>query len=328
MIELQWPWALLLFFVAPIVYFLVPAVSRHAAALHVPSLETFRFDELRSPIRGKLSIWSRVALQWLLWGLVVLAFARPHVTGDSVSLPTKGRDLFLAVDISGSMNTDDMVVRSAQVSRIVAVKHVVGDFLSRRDGDRVGLILFGSQPYVYAPLTYDIATVNQLMQEAPVGIAGMRTSIGDTVGLAVKRLQERPEDHRVLVLLTDGSQNAGVLQMNQATTLASENAVRIYTIGIGAHERTDRLFGGFQIRRGSDLDEQPLRDMALGTGGQYFRASNVVELENVYAEINALEKVEQDEENYRPQKSLYYVPLGMAALLYLFVIHVRFFRRR
>jgi Ca-activated chloride channel homolog len=199
------------------------------------------------------------------------------------------------------------------------VQNVVGDFLARRKGDRVGLILFGTNAYLQAPLTFDLTTVNQLLLEAPVGIAGGRTAIGDAIGLGVKRLQNRPAAHRVLILLTDGANNSGEVSPSKAAELASVADVRIYAIGLGADAmRVPSVFGMFSsgiVNPSADMDEETLQAMADLTGGRFFRARNTEELAEIYAIIDALEPIEQDPETYRPIVALYHWPLGFAWLL-------------
>ena len=316
MISLHWPWALWFLPLPFVVYFLAPRARKYDAALFVPFYrEILSYDTASHPAaRSGLIKGFMVILAWLL---LILALSRPQWVGDPVSLPVSGRDLMLAVDISGSMRQEDMVVEGKQVPRIVLVKHVVNNFLDRRAGDRVGLLLFGTEAYIQAPLTFDRQTVKTLLDEARLGFAGKQTSIGDAIGLAVKRLQDRPDESRVLILLTDGSNTAGNIEPVQAAQMAAQTGVKIYTIGIGADEMivSDFFFGARPVNPSADLDEESLKEIAGITGGQYFRARNPKELEQVYAHIDTLEPVEQEDETYRPIKSLYYWPLAAALLL-------------
>jgi len=243
-----------------------------------------------------------------------------------VALPTDGRDILLAVDISGSMARDDMELRGRQVNRLVAVKSVVGDFVVERKGDRLGLILFGEKAYLQTPLTFDRLTMQTLLNEAQIGFAGNNgTAIGDAIGLAVKRLQERPENHRVVILLTDGANNAGELDPLKAADLARRAKVKIYTIGIGAEvQETWGLFGKRVTNPSADLDETALSNIAEATGGQFFRARNPQELQAIYAELNRLEPIEQDAETLRPIAALFHWPLGLAFVLSLLIALLRF----
>ena len=210
-----WPLVLLLLPLPMLSLRLLPrAASDPSAALRVPFLpllnEAGLFRTGSRPAR-----WRRV-VAIVAWVALVIAAARPQVLGDAVQLPVTGRSLMLAVDISGSMINEDMQLGGRQVSRVTAVKALAADFLQRRSGDRVGLILFGREAYLQAPLTLDRRTVATLLGEAQVGLAGKETAIGDAIGLAVKRLRDQPEQNRVLILLTDGANTAGAVDPRKA----------------------------------------------------------------------------------------------------------------
>jgi Ca-activated chloride channel family protein len=228
-----------------------------------------------------------------------------------------GRDLLLAVDISGSMNREDMVLEGQKATRLMVVKDVLEAFLARREGDRLGLILFGSGAYLQAPLTFDRATVNALLQETPLGIAGGKTAIGDAIGLAVKHLRDRPAENRVLILLTDGANNVGEVSPEKAAELAAQAGVRIYTVGVGAEVMEapgwfGGAFGRATMNPSADLDEATLTRIAEQTGGRYFRARNTEELAEIYRTLDALEPVPAPDEVFRPVTALFYWPLGVA----------------
>jgi Ca-activated chloride channel homolog len=319
MIELVWPYMLLLAPLPWLVRALLPPSGRRQAALTVPDVGRFR-AETEGGARSLRERWGwRLLLLWLIWSCVVVAGARPQRTGDPVTLPTTGRDLMLAVDLSGSMGAEDMQLGNRMVNRLVVVKHVVSDFLARRQGDRVGLILYGTNAYLQAPLTFDLATVERLLNEAPIGIAGGRTGIGDAIGLAVKHLRQRPEGQRVLILLTDGSNNVGEMTPVKAAELASLESIRIHTVGFGADStRLPSLFGSFSptvFSPSLEIDEEALKAVANLTGGRFFRASNPAELEEIYGLIDAMEPIEQDPETFRPVTVLYHWPLGLAWVL-------------
>jgi Ca-activated chloride channel homolog len=318
-IELLWPYVLLLAPLPLLIRRLLQARPHQQAALTVPDLTPFRVaGHGGRRADGRRWPWRLIVL-WLIWLALLGAAARPQWTGEPVRLPTSGRDVMLAVDLSGSMSTEDMMLGSRMVNRLAVVQQVISDFLERRRGDRIGLILFGTHAYVQAPLTFDLVTVQTLLMEAPVGIAGGRTAIGDAVGLGVKRLRDRPTDHRVLILLTDGANNSGEVSPMKAAELASVADVRIYAIGLGGEAmRVPGVFGMFpsgMVNPSADMDEETLQAMADITGGRYFRARNTEELAEVYAIIDALEPIEQDPETYRPVAVLYHWPLGLAWLL-------------
>lgn len=315
MLNFAWPWAFWLLPLPLFVYRLAPRARKYDAALFVPFYREVLFWEEKQYTAARTSS-VKIIFLLLAWCLLVLAVSRPQWTGDPVALPASGRDLLLAVDISGSMRQDDMIIDGRPVSRLDLIKQVVNDFIERRVGDRIGLLLFGTEAYVQAPLTFDRRTVKTLLNEAQIGFAGEKTSIGDVIGLAVKHLQNRPDDSRVLILLTDGSNTAGNVEPLQAAKLAAETGVKIYTIGVGAEEMTVRdFFGVRRVNPSADLDEEVLEKIANLTGGKYFRARNPEELEQVYTAIDELEPVEQESEIFRPIKALYYWPLAGALIL-------------
>ncbi|SDX09809.1 vWA domain-containing protein [Marinobacter mobilis] len=262
-------------------------------------------------------LWRKVLLT-VVWALLVIALARPQYVGESVQLPVTGRDLLLAVDISPSMDERDMVVSGRTINRLQAVKRVLHEFIDKRQGDRLGLLLFGTAPYIQAPLSFDHRTIRLLLDEAGIGMAGRATAIGDAMGLAIKRLRDRPEDQRVVILLTDGANTAGEISPDVATGIARDAGVRIYTIGIGAESLIQRgLLGSRRVNPSRDLDEALLKRIASETGGQYFRARSLPELELIYENINQLEPIELEGQHYRPVTELYYWPAGAAALVWL-----------
>lgn len=315
MFEFSWLWIFLVLPLPLLVYWLAPPRSRQEAALRVPFFQQLAGLQQAGSIRPTRHWLQRLVLG-LIWVLCVVAAARPQWVGDPVQLPATGRDLLLAVDISGSMETPDMVVQNRNLQRIDVVKFVVSDFVKRRESDRLGLILFGSNAYLQTPLTFDRITVQTLLQEAQIGFAGQQTAIGDAIGLAIKRLRGRPESSRVLILLSDGANTSGEVDPRQAADLAKLADVKIYTIGLGADEMIQQtMFGRRKINPSADLDEDTMRYIAEQTGGQYFRARSPEELVRIYAELDRLEPIEQDEQVFRPIDALFHWPLGAALLL-------------
>jgi Ca-activated chloride channel family protein len=269
---------------------------------------------VRPPRRAR---W-KLILAVLIWLLLVLTAGRPQFVGAPFSMPLSGRDLLLAVDISGSMQTEDMVLEQQITDRLSAVKAVAGDFIERRTGDRLGLILFGQQAYLQTPLTFDRTTVHTLLNEAAIGLAGRETAIGDAIGLAVKRLREQPQDNRVLILLTDGANTAGEITPLRAAELAANEGVRIYTIGIGADRMAvNSLFGRQWLNPSADLDETTLTTIAGKTGGRYFRARDSEGLAGIYQLLDEMEPVAGDNETLRPVEELYAWPLTAAFIILL-----------
>jgi Ca-activated chloride channel family protein len=327
-LTLQWPYALMLLPLPWLVWRFWPAAAGEDAALRAPFFDSWQSLEQQGVARGSAGSLLGLLIMVLLWLALLAALARPTWVGEPVSLPASGRDLLVAVDLSGSMQVEDMVVGQHTVSRIDAVKQVVGEFIERRRGDRLGLILFGSNAYVQAPLTFDRNTVQRFLREAQLGFAGRETAIGDAIGLAVKRLRERPADSRVLILLTDGANNAGEVEPLDAARLAADNGVKIHTIGIGSDKLVmpglfGSSFGSKVVNPSRDLDEDTLREIADRTGGNYFRARDPAELINIYQLLDALEPVEQEAQSYRPQRSLFHLPLAAAFALSLLLGVVR-----
>ena len=327
MIEWTWPWIALLLPLPWLVRKLSPSATSSEPALRAPFYDDWQqLNETHGGKALRQGLLPALAL-WLLWILLLSAAARPIWIGEAIELPNNGRDLMLAVDISGSMRIEDMKLGQHIIRRIDAVKQLGADFIERRLGDRLGLILFGTNAYVQSPLSFDTTTVKRFLEESQIGFAGQETAIGDAIGLAVKRLKERPADSRVLILLTDGQDTASSVKPLDAAKLAARLKIKIYTIGIGADEMTlpglfGSSFGSRQVNPSAELDEEGLLEIAKLTGGQYFRARNPQELADIYALLDTLEPVEQDTEMYRPRQSLTYWPL-LAALLLSFLIAAR-----
>ncbi len=313
MFRFEWLWAFAALPLPLLVYRLAPpAPEAHAAALRVPF-----FAALRTLAAGRARrVRPRQLLGGAAWLLLVLAAARPQWVGEPVALPQSGRELMLAVDVSGSMKMQDMQLAGAAVTRLAMVQQVAGEFVERRAGDRLGLILFGTRAYLQTPLTFDRRSIGQSLAEAEIGLAGERTAIGDAIGLAVKRLRGRPAASRVLILLTDGANTAGAIVPQRAAQLAAEAGLRVHTIGVGADQLLVRdLFGTRRIDPSAELDEATLQSIAQTTGGRYFRARDTEGLRAIYALLDELEPVAGDPDRLRPVAELFVWPLGLAMLI-------------
>lgn len=317
--QLAWWWMLL---ILPLPWLVrrwsTPDPVDRDAALRVPDLE--EFAGLGGTGGTESGSTGRLLLLWGIWALVVVAAARPQYVGEATALPATGRDLLLAVDLSGSMEEQDFQLGGEWVDRLTATKAVARDFIDRRVGDRIGLILFGRETYLQAPLTFDRTTVQTLLDEAVIGLAGKETAIGDAIGLGIKTLTDAgiDENRRVFIMLTDGANTAGAVDPLKAADLARERSMVIYAIGIGADALMVRsLFGVRQINPSADLDEETLTTIAAGTGGRYFRARNTEEFEQIYALLDELEPAASDEAGFRPVNEHFYWPLGAAFALSL-----------
>ena len=307
-----WPWWLLALPLPWIARRLLPPRRDAGAALKVPYGE--RLSAIAQAARGPARARGVGVLAWLAWALLCVAAARPQQLGPVQQPPQQGRDLMLAVDLSGSMGDEDMTLGGNSVDRLTAAKAVLADFLQRRAGDRIGLIVFGLRAYVLTPLTLDHDSVRQQLQDTAVAMAGRETALGDAIGLAVKRLAQQPAGERVLVLLTDGVNTAGMLDPAKAAELARDNHVRIHTIAFGGDGATMSLFGmPIRMPGGDDsTDEAGLKRIADVTGGKAFRARDTDDLVGIYREIERIEPVDRPGEAVRPRVERYPWPLAGA----------------
>ena len=312
MIDFAWPTFFLLLPAPYIIYRYFSASNSTAAqTLHTPNF--IDFDSFKAP-KHKFSL--KNVILWLAWLCLILAAARPQVPLKPLELTKSGRDLMLAVDISPSMQIQDFVHQGKYLDRLSMTKLVVKDFIAKRAGDRIGLVLFGSEAYVQAPPTFDTKTVFQLLTESEIGLAGNGTAIGNAIALAIKQLQKSAASSRVLILLTDGQNNSGEISPEKATEIAAREKLKIHTIGIGAENvKVQTPFGLQNIAASSDLDEKSLKNIAETTGGRYFRAYDSNSLKNIYAEIDKLEEIDQKESFFKPIQELYFWPLAVAIFL-------------
>lgn len=255
-------------------------------------------------------------IPFLVWVLLLCALAKPIWYDDPIRLQQESRNMIVSIDLSGSMQEVDMSLNGQTVDRLTLVKSLLTDFIETRKGDRLGLILFADHAYLQTPLTFDLKTISQMIDESQIGLVGKKTAIGESIALAVKRFIENKNKQRILILLTDGANTAGVIEPIKAAKQAAKNNVTIYTIGIGADEMIKRsIFGNQRVNPSADLDESSLTEIAKLTGGQYFRARNEQELNEIYHKINQLEPMKSDFLEFRPEKDLFYWPLSIAFIL-------------
>jgi Ca-activated chloride channel family protein len=312
MIGFAWPWVALILPLPWLVQRLLPerAPSRALALPHA-SVQVVGKPGAGGALRH---------YGWMLltWCALVVAVARPQWIGPPQQMQRTGRGVMLAVDMSGSMRTQDMRLGGVQVSRFDAVQAIASDFIDRRQGDQVGLILFGSRAYLVTPLTYDLDAVRAQLRNVAVGLAGRETAIGDAIAVAVRRLRKLPAGQRVLVLLTDGVNTAGNIEPLVAAKIAKATGVRIYTIGIGSRSTLLQNFFGQTINApGQGLDTAMLQQIAKSTGGQFFRATDTHQLAKAYRAIDALEPALKQKIQRRPRRPLYPWPLAFALLCFV-----------
>ena len=312
MINFELPW-LFIALPLPIIMYLLPAKNTSSvAALKIPQLISGINSGEQIDKKNRLPL---VVLS-IVWSLLVISATQPQWLGDAVDIPTEGREMMIAVDLSGSMQIEDMQINGRSADRLAMLKVVLGNFIQRRVGDRLGLILFADDAYMQTPMTYDRKTVNQMLDESVLGLVGKKTAIGDAIALAAKRFDNKEDSNRVLLLLTDGQNTAGKITPEEALELAVAKNITIYTIGIGADSMIQRsLFGNRRVNPSSELDEKSLQNIADKTNGRYFRARDSQGMEDIYHLLDELEPVEQEQQQMRPLTALFQWPLAAAFIL-------------
>ncbi|PVZ64308.1 vWA domain-containing protein [Pelagibaculum spongiae] len=321
-----WPWLFALLPLPWILKRLLPAIKQQGSSLRLPFFNRITLLQNNSHPLNVRHIASSLLFA-IGWIALVCAIARPQFIGEPIAQQRNARDVMLAVDLSGSMQAQDMELAGRPVDRLQVIKSMMGPFIERRVGDRIGLILFGSQAFLQAPLTQDTRTINQYLQTSQIRLAGPETAIGDAIALSLKTLKDSPAESRVLILLTDGSNTAGEIEPEKILPLAKQNQLKIHTIGIGGEERIIRdFFGSRRQNPAADLDEALLNLIAEQTGGQYFRARNPQELEKIYQLLDQLEPIEADQQWFYPVEALYFWPLSIFLISLFF--NLLFERRR
>lgn len=325
MLEWQWPWLAIAFPLPWITRWLAREYKSRPTAIRVPFYSTLiRTGEENHPAASfRAGLQIDTILMAFMWLALLTAAARPVWYGESINIATSGRDLLMLVDLSDSMRIDDMIINGQPSQRIDVVKSIANEFIARRDGDRIGLLLFGQRAYLQTPLTLDRDSVAVQLAEALPGFAGSSTAIGDALGAGINLLRDRPSASRVMIVLSDGANTFGSEPLD-AMQVALDAKVKIHTIAFGATEQTTTNQAGQQvtINPSSDLDTQTLGTIATTTGGSYFRATNPQELEDIYHAIDKLEPTAKDD-LVKPQRSLFHWPLGFALLTLVLLVHTR-----
>jgi Ca-activated chloride channel homolog len=308
-ISLAYPWLLLLLPAPWLIWRFAPPHRNRVAAIRIPF---FRHLTQAGGIEARPGavVLARKRVQMAgaiaIWALLVLALAGPERLGEPVSIETSARDMVLALDISGSMDTNDFKGENGQpVQRLQAVKDVMRQFIAERDGDRMAMIVFGTRAFVQAPFTEDLQSLNGFLDQSVAGMAGPNTALGDAIGLGIRTFEASEVDQRLMILLSDGADTSSRMTPVNAAALAADRGVVIHTIGVGDPTGTgeDRV----------DLDT--LQDIARRTGGQFFFAGDGAALTQVYAEIDKQNPRRVETLSYRPSQSLTHVPLGLALII-------------
>ena len=318
-----YPWMFLLLLLPFVWRFLSkPAQGLWGAALKVPFVEdllniTNKNTSLSAPSKASNGK-ARLLYLSLIWLLFTIAAARPVVLGNPIRLPQQARDILLVTDISTSMLEQDFSYQGSRISRLAAVRAVVSDFVKKRAQDRLGLVLFGTRAYLQAPLTYDHQAVLEVLDSMSAGMAGNSTAIGDAVGMALKALKDTGGNlnDKIIILLTDGQNNDGSLNMEQALALAKEEGAKVYTVSVGTDGFS--LFNSFLGIHDGMAQNEELAALSAQTSGKAFQADSLQALADVYKTIDALEPAQKDETFVRPQTDFYWVPL-LAALIGAFL---------
>lgn len=317
MFEFTWLWAFALLPLPAAIYF-ASKPKAQPSAIRLPKLP----DGLGQ--KPKVNRWL-IILMTTAWVCLVAALSRPVWYGDPIEITPDHRDMMLAVDLSGSMSIKDMITADGDaVDRLTAVKNVLHQFIGKRNGDRLGLVLFANHAYLQTPLTFDRNTVQQQLDRTVLGLIGQSTAIGEGLGIATKTFIDSEAPQRVIILLSDGANTAGVIEPLEAAELAARSDVTIYTVGVGAEEMEQRTFFSTRtINPSHDLDERMLTQIAEMTGGQYFRARNPQELAQIYQMIDQLEPINTAQQTWRPRQELFRFPLALSLLLSVIIVVMR-----
>ena len=315
MYQLDYPWLLALLPLPILVWWLAPPYREETASIKLPFFSEVAKAVGIAPTPGAVvprTNWLQKLLAPLCWALVVVALARPQYVEPPLQKIEPQRDLLLALDLSQSMDTRDFKDPSGKlITRLEAVRAVVADFVRRRDGDHIGLIVFGDAPYPQVPFTLDHKTVEAMIADTLPGMAGPRTALGDAIGLAIKLFEKSKVPEKVLVVLTDGNDTASKMPPDRAADIASQNHIRIHAVGIGDPAATGE----------EKLDSAALQKIAAATGGRYFFGQDQAQLAEIYATLDRITPANQTTLSWRPRRELFYYPLG-AAVAALIAYHL------
>jgi len=310
MVEFYYPFAFLLLLAPFLVTFSPFQYKSRRSALRISFMDDIRNiqdNKAQSTGVSQATLFQKLMLL-VLWLLVVTALAKPQLIGEPISKEISQREILVAVDLSGSMSTQDFKGENGQnIDRLEAVKHVLSDFFDKRKGEKIGLILFGNAAFVQSPFTQDLDALNHLLSELQVGMAGPQTAIGDGIGLAVKMFRESNVTDRMLILMSDGDDTGSKIPPKTAAKLAKDNDIKIYSIAMGDPKNAGE----------HPIDTETLKDITEQTKGKFYYAWNREELSEIYDEIDKLTPKKVEELSYRPVAELFMYPLGLAFVLML-----------
>lgn len=287
-------------------------------SLRIPADLESAFNALKSGSQGSLN--ANIAALWLAWCLLLLTLSQPWMPGRSSVQPVSGRALAITVDVSASMEREDFSLNGVEQDRLSVVKEVAHDFVSARAGDRLSLVLYGKEAFIASPLTFDLNALSSILDSAGIGMAGRSTAIGDAIGLAIQTLRDDPADSKAIILLSDGTNNAGSVEPESAAELALSLNIRIHTIALGSE---DGVITGYNTAQSADLDEQTLQSVSQIAGGQFFRARTLDDLKSVYAAIDTLETADVDAPPVVLRRDLRLWPLAALLIVLLMMAGAR-----
>jgi len=311
MVVFSWPWIFLLL-PLPLLMRFLPQTRKASSAITVPKRVEYALN--KASVKQPSSMYLRYSLLWLLWFTLLIAIAQPAVPSNKGVQIASGRTLTLAVDLSSSMERKDFFQNGKPIDRLSIVKQVASDFILKRQGDRVGLVLFSTESFVASPPTFDLASVAQALAASGTGMAGRTTAIGDALGMAIGNVRDDSAVRKAIILLSDGTNNAGSVEPESAARLARRLDITVHTIGLGSDpSQQNNGQSQFSITGGAaDLDESTLKTIAELTDGKYFRATKSQELEEIYQAINKIEGAEG-----RPPPLVVHQPINLLFVILL-----------
>jgi Ca-activated chloride channel family protein len=311
MLQFEHPWLFLLLLLQPLVWWLSLPYREQREALQIPYLQRLAGLTRQTPSKGAVVLRRHRALLFLLpvwWALIVVALARPVWLADPIEKTESTRDLMLLVDLSGSMETEDFKdPRGRRISRLDAVKGVLDEFIERRKSDRLGLIVFGNEPFLQVPFTRDHDVVRTLLGQTRTKMAGVQTAIGDAIGLTLKHFESSTSEHRVVVLLTDGNDTGSKVPPRKAAEIASQRGITIHTVAVG-----DPKAAGEE-----KMDIESLQAISTATKGSFFRADDRAQLDTIYRKLDEIEPEKIKTISYRPRYALFQWPAGAVLVTFL-----------